>query len=71
MSEETLIQNEQLFRALIEHSTDSMLLLTTDGTITYASPATADLTGYTTQELIGLSSSAKVAGSLYLCSQAY
>ncbi len=57
MSEETLIQNEQLFRALIEYSTDSMLLLTTGGTITYASPATADLTGYTPQELIGLSSS--------------
>jgi PAS domain S-box-containing protein len=56
MSEETLIQGEQLFRSLIEYSTDSLLLLTTDGTITYASPATADLTGYASKELIGLNS---------------
>src|SRR4051812_21893423 len=56
MSEETLIQGEHLFRSLIEHSTDSLLLLKTDGTITYASPATADLAGYAPEELIGLNS---------------
>jgi PAS domain S-box-containing protein len=58
MSEETLIQSEQLFRSLIEHSSDSLLLLTADGTITYASPATADLTGHAPEELIGLNSMA-------------
>jgi PAS domain S-box-containing protein len=58
MSEETLIQSEQLFRSLIEHSADSIFLLTTNGTITYASPATTDLTGYASQELLGRSSTA-------------
>jgi len=52
MTKETLIQNEQLFRALIEYSTDAITLITPDGTITYASPSTAQVTGYTPEEVV-------------------
>src|SRR6266699_5660904 len=58
MAREALIQNEQLFRALIEHSTDAIILITPDGTITYANPSTAQVTGYTPEELVGMKSSA-------------
>ncbi|MFL5667678.1 MAG: PAS domain S-box protein [Ktedonobacteraceae bacterium] len=54
MSREALMQSELLFRALIEHSTDAIILITPEGTITYASPSTACVTGYTPEELVGV-----------------
>lgn len=46
--------SEQLFRALIEHSTDAIALLTRDGTVIYASPSTERITGYTPEEFVGI-----------------
>lgn len=54
MSRETLMQNELLFRALIEHSSDAITLITPEGVITYASPSTARVTGYAPEELVGM-----------------
>ena len=54
MSIEVSIQSEERFRALIEHSTDAIALLTPEGTITYASPSTELVTGYTAEELVGM-----------------
>jgi PAS domain S-box-containing protein len=48
-----LIQHEQWFRALIEQSSDAITLVTAEGTILYASPAIARVTGYTAEELVG------------------
>src|SRR5713101_7326957 len=49
-----LIQREQWFRALIEQSSDAIVLFTADGTILYASPSTTRVTGRTAQELVGM-----------------
>src|SRR5260370_8407908 len=49
-----LIQREQWFRALIEQSSDAIVLFTADGTILYASPSTTRVTGRTAQELGGM-----------------
>jgi PAS domain S-box-containing protein len=51
-AEETLRSKEQLFRALIEKSADAILLCGPDGTITYASPSTPQVLGFTPEELI-------------------
>ena len=45
--------SDQRFRALIEHSSDAISLLTPDGTVTYASPSTRRVTGYSAEELVG------------------
>jgi len=47
------MDSDQRFRALIEHSSDAIALLTPDGTVTYASPSTERVTGYTAAELVG------------------
>ena len=52
MAEETLRSTEQHFRALIEKSADAISLCGPDGTITYASPATSQVLGFTPEELI-------------------
>lgn len=49
-----LMHSEQLFRALIEHSTDAIVLLTQDSTVIYASPSTERITGYTPEEFVGI-----------------
>ena len=49
-----LAASEDRFRALIEHSSDSILVLTAGGEITYASPSTSRITGYASGELVGL-----------------
>ncbi|HET8851398.1 MAG TPA: PAS domain-containing sensor histidine kinase, partial [Ktedonobacteraceae bacterium] len=56
MAREALIHNEQLFRALIEHSPDAITLIAADGTITYASPSIAHITGYAPEEIVGMNS---------------
>jgi PAS domain S-box-containing protein len=56
MSKEVAIHNDQRFRALIEHSSVAIALLTLDGTVTYASPSAEQVTGYTAEELVGRNS---------------
>src|SRR5271168_4739286 len=46
--------SEQLFRALIEHNSDAIALLTREGTVIYASPSTELITGYTPEEFVGI-----------------
>lgn len=50
---EELAGQERRFRALIEHSSDGIVLLDMDGTLRYASPSTTRILGYGTQEFIG------------------
>ena len=54
MSKELTIHSDRRFRALIEHSSDAIALLTPEGTVTYASPSTERVTGYTAEELVGM-----------------
>lgn len=49
-----LAASEHRFRALIEHSSDSTLVLTAGGKITYASPSTTRISGFAVGELVGL-----------------
>jgi PAS domain S-box-containing protein len=48
-----LRESEKRFRSLIENSYDYILLVDGSGTITYVSPATRRITGYTEQEVLG------------------
>ncbi|HYL81854.1 MAG TPA: PAS domain S-box protein, partial [Candidatus Acidoferrum sp.] len=52
---EELTVQERRFRALIENSSDGIVLLTANGTFSYVSPSAARLVGYTGQELLGRS----------------
>jgi PAS domain S-box-containing protein len=52
MSIEVSTRNDRRFRALIEHSTDAIALLTPEGTVTYASPSIERVLGYTPQEFM-------------------
>jgi two-component system sensor histidine kinase BarA len=52
--EEVLGQSERRFRALIENSSDAVVLLRPDGEILYAGPAVIRTWGYTPEELVGL-----------------
>lgn len=54
MSIEAVRPSEAQFRALIEHSTDALALLTRDGSIAYASPSMGRVTGYEAGELEGM-----------------
>ncbi|MGH2493530.1 MAG: PAS domain S-box protein [Ktedonobacteraceae bacterium] len=54
MLQEASMQNDQRFRALIEHSSDAVALLTTEGIFTYASPSSERVTGYPVSELVGM-----------------
>ena len=49
-----LIQQERWFSALIEQSSDAIVLFTAEGTILYASPSSKRVTGRTAEELVGL-----------------
>ncbi len=53
MSIELSLYSDQRFRALIEHSNDAISLLTPEGIVTYASPSTERVTGYSAEELVG------------------
>jgi PAS domain S-box-containing protein len=52
-TEEALRQSEERFRALVENSADGIVLIGAQGTITYASPATTRILGYTIDEYVG------------------
>ena len=52
-AEERLRQSEKHFRALIENSTDGIVLTDEHGIITYASPSTARMVGYLPEEFVG------------------
>jgi PAS domain S-box-containing protein len=52
MSLEVSRQSEQWLRALIERTTDTIALVTIDGTITYVGPSTERVTGYTAEEVV-------------------
>jgi len=51
--EEKLIQSEQKFRALVESNVEPMVMLNEKGIVTYVSPATERLMGYTLEEFLG------------------
>jgi PAS domain S-box-containing protein len=46
-------ETEKRFRALIENSSDAVLLMDPDGRILYASPSTARVLGYSPEEITG------------------
>jgi PAS domain S-box-containing protein len=48
------MQNDQRFRALIEHSSDAVALVTSGGIFTYASPSSERVTGYPVEVLVGM-----------------
>ena len=50
---EELAGQERRFRALIENSSDGIVLIDTDWTLRYASPSTTRILGYAVGELIG------------------
>src|SRR5437016_4596096 len=52
---ERLRASEQRFRALVEHSSDVIMLLGPDGTILYASQSTQPVLGYASTEKVGRS----------------
>jgi PAS domain S-box-containing protein len=54
MSLDVSTHSDQRFRALIEHSSDAIALLTPEGTVTYASPSTERVAGYTAEEMVGM-----------------
>ena len=46
-------RGEELFRALIENSSDAIALVSEDGLFTYVSPSVEKMLGYTPDELVG------------------
>ena len=52
-AEEVLKQSETLFRALIENSSDILVLLNVQGLVTYVSPSITHIMGYTPGEILG------------------
>jgi PAS domain S-box-containing protein len=53
-AEDRLRQREKRFRALIEESSDVILILSAQGKITYASPALRQIRGYASDEYLGV-----------------
>lgn len=51
--ERRLREREEHFRALVEHSYDSIAVLANDGAIVYASPSTSRVLGYSATEIVG------------------
>lgn len=52
-AEERIVQGEERFRDIIEHSHDILILLDADGTILYTSPAFTRQLGYEVWEVLG------------------
>ena len=53
LAEQRLLASERRFRALIEHSSDGIVLLSPEAVILYASRSTARILGYVPEELAG------------------
>ncbi|MFN8412008.1 MAG: PAS domain S-box protein [Anaerolineales bacterium] len=53
LTEEMLIQSESRFRSLIANASDLILVVNTDGNITYASPSFEKILGTPAQDVIG------------------
>ena len=53
LAEQRLLASERRFRALIEHSSDGVVLLSPEAVILYASRSTARILGYVPEELAG------------------
>ncbi len=53
MQMEALRHNEDQFRTILQHSSDVIVLLTEDGTITYASASLQQILGYAPAECLG------------------
>lgn len=51
-SDQKLRDNEQWFRAMIEHASDAVFVFNTEGFMQYASPACESLTGFKPDELL-------------------
>ncbi len=60
IAEARIEQSEERFRGIIEHSHDIIILLDTDGTVIYTSPAFGRQMGYETWEVLGQPFSALV-----------
>ncbi|MHB8599365.1 MAG: PAS domain S-box protein [Ktedonobacteraceae bacterium] len=58
LAEEKLRQSEELYRLVVEHTTDLITLLDIQGTILYISPSCESLLGYKADEMIGKMASA-------------
>src|SRR5262249_21900564 len=54
--ERKLAEENARFRALTEHSTDAVSLVSPDGTVIYSSPANRHVLGYDTEQTTGRSS---------------
>ncbi len=59
-AEEAVRKGEELFRNVIESSTDIISILSDEGTVRYVSPAVTRLLGWTPEELIGTNAFALV-----------
>lgn len=55
-AEQALVDNERLFRALIEHSSDVVTLLDAAGRIVYASRSVTPILGYALEDYVGRNS---------------
>ena len=53
-AQDDLRQNEQRFRALVQHASDIIMVLASDGAIRYVSPAFETLLGYPASEALGM-----------------
>jgi diguanylate cyclase (GGDEF)-like protein/PAS domain S-box-containing protein len=53
-AEDALAEREKRFRALIENGSDGIALVAPDGAITYASPSSDRILGYSSEELVQL-----------------
>ena len=52
-AQDALATSEERFRAMVQHSSDSVFIARADGTITYASPAVEHVFGYSPDEMLG------------------
>lgn len=57
LAEEKLRQSEELYRLVVEHTTDLITLLDIQGTVLYISPSCESLLGYKADEMIGKTAS--------------
>ena len=70
--EEVVRNNERHFRALIEHSSDVVTIISREGVIKYESPSVSRVLGYQPEELIGKNFSSVVhADDLTMVSRAF